>query len=123
MTDITFTTGKSVYFTSDTHDGLNYLYVKKVSFINVTKPKGTAAVYFALINHSNRVYKLVNKVRLVFCNFINVSGLDYLIKIKSYQDGYVYSTINISRSNFYNISYATVLASKTGTDSMKKLKF
>ena len=120
LTDIIFSTGRSIIFKSDTRDGLSSLYIRKVSFISVTKPKGTAAISVTFTSHSNKVYKLVNKIRLIYCKFINVSGLSHLIMVKSYQNGYVYSEISISRSNFYNNSHAIILASETGSDSTQK---
>ena len=120
LTDIIFHTGKSIIFESDTYDGLSYLYIRKVSFISVTKPKGTAAISVIFTSHSNKVYKLVNKIILIYCSFVNVSELSYLIMVKSYQNGYTYSEINIIRSNFYNNSHANILASETGSDSKIK---
>ena len=120
LTDIIFHTGKAIIFKSDTYDGLSYLYIRKVSFISVTKPKGTVAISVTVINHSKRAYKLVNKLGLIYCKFVNVSELSHMIMVKSYQKGYAYSEINISRSNFYNNSHATILASETGSDSTKK---
>ena len=120
LTNTVFYKRNSIFYRSDIHDGLSSLYISKVSFVNITKPKGTKAIYIVLYNRSNRVYTLANRITLMYCNFINVSALSYLILVQSYQDGYTYSKISISRSSFHHNSYATTLVTKTGTESQKK---
>ena len=120
LTNSVFYKRNSIFYRSDTHDGLSYLYISKVSFVNITKPKGTKAIYIVLYNRSNRLYKLANRITLTYCNFINVSALSSLILVESHQDGYTYSKISIHRSRFHYNSYATTLATKTGIESKKK---
>ena len=78
-------------------------------------------MYVELINWSCWVYNLANRIRLVHCNFINISGSNHLIMVKSYQNGFVYPLISI-KSNFYNISHATILSSETENNSKTKPK-
>ena len=122
LTYMTFNRRNSIFINIVTYDGVSSVYIRKVSFINITQPKGGSAIYIILVNHSKRIYAHANKILFTFCHFININALSYLILVKSYQHGYVYSEVSISKSSFHRITYAIILATKTSIESVQKPK-
>ena len=122
LTYMTFTKRNSIFINILTYDGVSSVYIRKVSFINIAQPKGESAIYIKLTNHGKRIYTQANKILFTFCRFVNINALNHLILLKSYQRGYAYSEINISKSSFQHITYAIILATETSIESVHKPK-